>query len=418
MPGYVSPPSSAPADGADASTKAVPDGVGPLLVTLLMAGSCLPILGAVLLAPVLPKMQDHFEGVAGAKALVPVVLSIPALALALLAPFAGVVIDRLGRKRLLVVAAVLYSLFGTAPLWLDSLGAIVASRALVGVCEAAIMTCCTTLIGDYFTGRARDRFLALQTVCASASATAFFVLGGAIGSAGWRAPFWLYAVGLLLAPAMAAFLPRPRSVDAPELHAATRPEARPFPVRKMAGICTLSVFGGIVFYAVPVETAYLLDDLGVESSGVIGLATALASAATVAGCIVFARLSGRPERRLPAILVLCAAGFAVMALAGTPAVLIAGAVLNCVGTGLLLPSLLTWGMSKLEYADRGRGTGLWTAAFFFGQFVCPLVLIAVASVIGSLAAAIGLLGLATAVVASGLLLALRGAVAVAESPRL
>jgi 2-keto-4-pentenoate hydratase/2-oxohepta-3-ene-1,7-dioic acid hydratase in catechol pathway len=34
-----------------------------LRVTLLMAGSCLPILGAVLIAPVLPKMQDHFASV-------------------------------------------------------------------------------------------------------------------------------------------------------------------------------------------------------------------------------------------------------------------------------------------------------------------------------------------------------------------
>jgi MFS family permease len=72
------------------------------------------------------------------------------------------------------------------------------------------MTCCTTLIGDYHTGRTRERYLALQTVCASASATAFFVVGGAVGSAGWRAPFWIYAVGLPLAPVMAAALPNPR----------------------------------------------------------------------------------------------------------------------------------------------------------------------------------------------------------------
>jgi MFS family permease len=160
-----------------------------LRVTLLMTGSCLPILGAVLIAPVLPKMQDHFDAVPGAKVLVPMALTVPALSLALLAPFAGVIVDRLGRKRLLVVATGLYALCGTAPLWLDSLGAIVASRALVGVTEAAIMTCCTTLIGDYYTGRVRDRYLALQTMCASASATAFFVIGGAAGSVGWRAPF-------------------------------------------------------------------------------------------------------------------------------------------------------------------------------------------------------------------------------------
>ena len=96
---------------------------------------------------------------------------------------------------------------GTAPLWLDSLGGIIASRALVGVAEAAIMTCCTTLIGDYYTGRRRVKYLALQTMCASASATVFFVLGGAAGSAGWRVPFWVYAVSLVLAPLMATALP-------------------------------------------------------------------------------------------------------------------------------------------------------------------------------------------------------------------
>ncbi|MDQ0597174.1 MFS family permease [Streptomyces canus] len=379
----------------------------PLRTPLLMAGSCLPVLGAVLIAPVLPKMQDHFDSVPGAKTLVPVVLTVPALALALLAPFAGVIVDRLGRRRLLVVATVLYALFGTAPLWLDSLGAIVASRVLVGITEAAIMTCCTTLIGDYYTGRVRDRYLALQTMCASASATAFFVIGGAAGSAGWRAPFWIYAVGLLLAPLMATALPRLRQ-DAASEELTTG--SRPFPVRRLAGICALTVFGAMVFYTVPVETAYLLDDLGITSTGVIGLATALASAATVAGSIAFTKLPGTPASRLPVVFALCGTGFVVMALASGPVLLIAGAVLNCLGTGVLLPSLLTVAMSGLEYADRGRGTGLWTAAFFFGAFVCPLILIGLESVVGSLATAVGVLGLASGLVAGGLLLAGRPAV--------
>ncbi|MFF1299786.1 MULTISPECIES: MFS transporter [unclassified Streptomyces] len=379
----------------------------PLRAPLLMAGSCLPVLGAVLIAPVLPKMQDHFDSVPGAKTLVPVVLTVPALALALLAPFAGVIVDRLGRRRLLVVATVLYALFGTAPLWLDSLGAIVASRVLVGITEAAIMTCCTTLIGDYYTGRVRDRYLALQTMCASASATAFFVIGGAAGSAGWRAPFWIYAVGLLLAPLMATALPRLRQDDASE---ELTTDARPFPVRRLAGICALTVFGAMVFYTVPVETAYLLDDLGITSTGVIGLATALASAATVVGSIAFTKLPGTPASRLPVVFALCGTGFVVMALASGPVLLIAGAVLNCLGTGVLLPSLLTVAMSGLEYADRGRGTGLWTAAFFFGEFVCPLILIGLESVVGSLATAVGVLGLASGLVAGGLLLAGRSAV--------
>jgi MFS family permease len=83
---------AAPVDSLRPSTESG----GRLRAVLLMAGSCLPVLGAVLLAPVLPKMQDHFAAVPGAKTLVPVVLTVPALALALLAPFAGVIVDRLG----------------------------------------------------------------------------------------------------------------------------------------------------------------------------------------------------------------------------------------------------------------------------------------------------------------------------------
>ncbi|MDN0200676.1 MFS transporter [Streptomyces sp. S.PNR 29] len=406
MPGSVFPPPPAAVDDAAPSPVAVSGPAHLLRVTLLMAGSCLPILGAVLIAPVLPRMQDHFASSPGAKALVPLALTVPALALALLAPFAGVIVDRLGRKRLLVVATVLYAVFGTAPLWLDSLGAIIASRALVGVAEAAIMTCCTTLIGDYYTGHRRVKYLALQTMCASASATVFFVLGGVAGAAGWRVPFWVYAVSLALAPLMATALPRPVVHAAAERAPAAR---RPFPWRKLAGICALTFFGAMVFYTVPVEMAYLLDDLGVENTGVIGLATAVASAATVGGAVAFARLKRAPDPMLPAVLALCAAGFAVMFLAGSAPVLVVGAVINCLGTGMLLPALLTSAMSRLAFEDRGRGTGLWTAAFFGGEFVCPLALLAVESAVGSLAGAVGVLGLAAAVVAGGLQAARRRA---------
>jgi MFS family permease len=383
-----------------------------------MAGSCLPILGAVLIAPVLPQMEDHFADVPGVEALVPMALTIPALSLALLAPFAGAVVDRLGRKRLLVTATVLYALLGTAPLWLHSLGAIVASRALVGVVEAAIMTCCTTLIGDYYSGRQRDRYLALQTMCASISATAFFVLGGAAGSAGWRAPFWAYAVSLLLAPAMAAFLPRPRAVGRTSAATASAPAQRPFPWRPLAGTCGLTVFGSIVFYTVQVEMSFLLDDMGVTDTGMIGLAIATASAATVIGAGVFTRLGRGPDAWLPAVFAVCALGFAVIWVAPNPAVLIVGAVINCFGGGIMLPSLLTLAMSKLEYADRGRGTGLWTGSFFVGQFLCPLVVLALTSAVGSRAGAVGLLALAASGAAVGLgLLGRRRGTAAAPEPR-
>nr|WP_285736984.1 MFS transporter [Kitasatospora phosalacinea] len=366
-----------------------------------MAGSCLPVLGAVLIAPVVPKLQEHFASVSGVDALAPMALTVPALSLAVMAPFAGAIIDRLGRHRLLVVATVLYAVVGTAPLWLDSLPAIIVSRALVGVAESAVMTCCTTLIGDYWSGRQREKYLALQAMCSALSATAFFALGGAAGSAGWRAPFWAYAVGLLLAPLLATVLrPAGRRRDA----AAASPALTPFAplLRRLLAPCALTFFGAVVFYTVPVETSFLLEDLGTEAPATIGLCTAIASTATVAGAAAFTRLTGRADRLLPWTLALCALGFGVIAVAGSVPVLVVGAVVNCLGTGLLLPTLITRTMAVLTPADRGRGTGLWNAAFFLGEFACPLLLLGAAGPAGDLAGAVGVLGAATLVIAAGL----------------
>ena len=57
-------------------------------------------------------------------------------------------------------------------------------------------------------------------------------------------------------------------------------------------------------------------------------------------------------------------------------VVVAAAVVTGFGNGLLLPSLLTWALGSLTFEQRGRGTGVWTSALFIGQFVCPLVVLA------------------------------------------
>ncbi len=153
---------------------------GRIQAFVLLLSSCLSVLGAVLLAPVLPRIQDAFAGTPGVEALTPVVLTAPALVIGLTAMIAGRIVDELGRKRLLVGALVVYAFVGTAPLWLPSLQLIVASRVLLGLTEAAIMTCCTTPLADYFHGAQRERYFALQVVCTTVAATIFFGVGGAL----------------------------------------------------------------------------------------------------------------------------------------------------------------------------------------------------------------------------------------------
>lgn len=364
---------------------------------LLMFMSCLPVLGAVLLAPVLPRMQDHFGDSGAATALVPLSLTVPALMIALLAPFAGSIVDRFGRKRLLLTGLAVYAVFGTAPLWLEGLGPIVLSRIGVGVAEAAIMTCCTTLIADYFSGTERDRWLGLQTVFASLSATVFFALGGALGAQDWRTPFWLYASSLLFLALAAALLWQPAGETAGSPERAPLP---PLPVRTLAVPCAVTLVGGIVFYTPIVELPYVLDAAGITAVPVIGAFTALASLATAGGAYVFGRISLRGTAMLlPIAFGLAGAGLMVLGATSLVPVIVLGAVIASAGTGLMLPTLLVWAQSELTFEQRGRGTGLWTAALFLGEFVCPLLVVVFTGVLGGLGAAVALVGAVAIVLA-------------------
>jgi MFS family permease len=393
--GVTHPEGDPVADGAvpDSRTGRRP---GWLQVAVLMLSSCLPILGAVLIAPVLPSMQVAFGGVAGAAALVPLVLTAPALVIALLAPVAGRIVDALGRKNLLVGAMVVYAFVGTAPLWLDSLPMILLSRVGVGFTEAAIMTCCTTLIADYFTGHARDKYLGLQVVFTTIAATICFGLGGVLGASSWRTPFWLYLVSLPLAvlTVVAIWEPVRRRAD----QAARALPSVPW--RQLLGPIVVTLFGGVAFYTLVVELSYALTAVGVTSVGTIGLVSAVASVATAIGALTFPRVAHRgPAVLLPLAFGVIGVGLAVVAFGSGVAVVLVGAVVAGYGQGLLLPSLLTWTISSLSLEQRGRGTGLWTASLFLGEFICPLVVLALTAALSGLSAALLAIGIASLVVA-------------------
>jgi MFS family permease len=369
---------------------------------VLLLSSCLAVLGAVLLAPVLPRIQDAFEGTPGVEALTPIVLTAPALVIGLTATFAGRIVDRVGRKRLLVGALVAYAFVGTAPLWLPSLEMIVVSRVLVGLTEAAIMTCCTTLLADYFHGSQRDRYFGLQVVYTTVAATIFFAVGGALGAQNWRTPFWLYAVSLPLAFFAARFIWQP----VPQvLHRTGKLPALPW--RRLAAPVGVTLLGGLVFYVLIVELSFKLDEIGVESPATIGAVSAVASLGTAVGAFLFGRLA----RLGPAVLVpvsfgVSGVGLVGLALAPTVPFVVVAAIVTGFGNGLLLPSLLTWALGSLTYEQRGRGTGIWTSALFIGQFVAPLVVLALSGAISGLTSALLVLG--TVAVAAAVAVRLAG----------
>ncbi|MGZ0714776.1 MFS transporter [Pseudomonas palleroniana] len=361
---------------------------------VLILGSSLTIMGAVMIAPILPKLGAEFgplESHAGL--LVPLVVSGPALAIALCAPLAGWLADRIGRKTLLIIATLLYALLGVAPVILGDLQSIVVVRLLFGATEAAVMTCCAALIADYWHGRERLRYINRQVVTIGVVGAVFFVLGGALGEHSWRLPFLLYLLPLLLVPAMLKVLWEP------ERSRPSEPAQRPERVAVLPLVLGyLMIFGGMVLtFIAPVQVPMVLVELGVTSSTLMGLSAGLSLIASLGGSLAWPLLHRtlRGAGTHMVLLLLLALGLWLLTQARSYNQVALAMVIHGLGAGLLVPNVMAPVMEALTARTRGRGLGGLTACLYLGQFVSPLVVAVLVAYAGDVRHAIQWLAFAS-----------------------
>ncbi len=355
----------------------------------------LSVMGVAVLAPDLPQLLAHFRNVPDADYWVPMILTTPALCVAIFSTGAGYLGDRFGRRRLLIASMVVYAFVGTAPLLLDNLTLILITRVGVGLCEAMLMTLSTTLIGDFFKGEKRDRWLAAQTATASLSALVLLNIGGVLGVLGWRGPFLMYASAFVMIAGVVFFTWEIGPSDETG-KAGARARSAHFPWGRMIGICAVTIFASVMFYTVQIETSVGLHEHGLIDPRMLGWMISLASLGVPAGTLVFRYADRLPTALLLAIeFAIMGGGFVAMTHAGTVNSFLIAAGVNQVGAGMILPTLLTWAMRGLAYDVRGRGTGLWTACFAVGQFICPIVITLISRHTGGLLPSFQVLGFAS-----------------------
>jgi MFS family permease len=376
----------------------------PQGITIVTA-AFLPIFAIVSMFPAVPAIIDHFASDPDARWKVPMMVSAPGLTIALIAPFAGFFVDKVGRRPLLIWATLFYGIFGTAPFFLDSLNALFVSRLLLGVAEAAILTIVNTLIGDYWEDRGRRDWLFLQGIAGPFLASGVILLSGFASAARWNGIFLVYAVAFPILVAMIAFLFEPKREDGVTVKELAKAPvaATAFPIRSVALIGGVTLLASALYYVFIISGGLAWREVGVQSAADIGRYTAIPSLFVMLGALIFRLLGGKPNGvQLGAFFAMLGIGLAGIGLAPDWRWMVAFLVVQQTGAGMAVPALIAWAQTKLPFEHRGRGMGIWTACFFFGQFSSPWLVHKLNDMTGTMQGAFliaGLVGVAAAVFA-------------------
>jgi MFS family permease len=346
-----------------------------LKLTLLLVSS-LTIMSVITISPALPQMAIAFGNVENASFLVKLVLTLPALMIAICSPVAGALIDRYGRIKILQLSLILYAFSGSAGYFLNNIYYILASRALLGISVGMSMTIVITLIADYFEGMERQKFVGLQIAFMSIASILFVGLGGILSDFGWKYPFLIYLFSLVVLPLTFMFLYEPAKIEKRDR------VNRDIKAPRLIWMLFINIMlMWIIFFLIPVQIPFLLKALGIQKNALVGAAIAISTGFSALSSFSYARI----KNRLSFLTIfsigylLLAAGFLSVSISNNYVLVIVGMILSGLGVGMMIPNTNMWVMKMAPPQIRGKEIGKLTTFWFLGQFLSPIIIFPVLS---------------------------------------
>ena len=360
-------PNPQPQSGADA--------VGINIKLTILLCSSLTVMAGAIVAPALAKMKTTFADVENIEFLTRLTLTIPALFIGVFSPLMGWLLDRVGRKPVLLVSLVLYAIFGVGGGFLPTIELILVSRALLGLSVAGVMTAVTTMAADYMGGVERQKFIGIQSAVMAMGGVIYIGLGGLLAQMDWRYVFLVYGASLLFLPLAMIHLYEPHNYFKETFDEAGKSVTPKVPPAVWLTFA-LGLYGMIVFYITPVQTSFLLQkDFGIDDARLAGLAIGASTFMTAFMGFAFQRVRKRmsPYAITAITFALVAVGYTIVAQAVAYWQLVLGLAINGVGIGLLMPNVSIWMIDLAPEQLRGRLVAGLTSAFFIGQFISPIL---------------------------------------------
>jgi MFS family permease len=318
--------------------------------------------GGAVLAVLIPELRDAFGATTSQ-----VALAVPAylVPFALLQVVSGTLGERLGRRRTVQAAYLLYAVASVATALAPTIGVFLIGRAVQGVANAfttpLVMAALADVVPRERLGRSIGTFAGVQAAGISFAP----LLGGLAAEVSWRLAFFAPAVVSLALMLMPPKDPVPTDSGVPSFRVLLN--------RRMAGLTLAACAGYLGFTGLPFLVSLRIDDAFALASSSRGLILAAYGAAgfvlgNAAGRLV-ERMGGHRGAVIGAVL--GAASVALLGVASSPLVLAVVWTAGGAASALLWAGLNTIAVESSE-TNRAGVVSAYQASKFVGAAAAPV----------------------------------------------
>lgn len=369
----------------------------------LLLSAMMILMGGAAVAPALPFISEAFPD--ASDSVISLIITLPALAIALTGIFLGALSDKIGKIKVLIVSIAIFTIAGSSGYYLDNIYALLAGRFFLGIGIAGITCTTSSLIPCYYEGITRARVLGYQAAAMGFGVLVLEMSGGWLAGISWHAAFLIYLVGIVI---LAGVLLTMREPVLPKIMRDKDESPEQFPTAPLLMAYITLFLGNMLFFLMPVKFPYLIATM--DAARILGENTALTSGLFlgIMGCasslmgLAYGRIVWRFHRNtiLTATFVFFGLGYCLLGLASS--LVVVGIAVVCVGIaeGILMPTILTWIATITPKQFLGRASGGFSVFLNLGQFASTLAIvpvIAIASTYGVMFVTFGCAGFLLAV---------------------
>jgi MFS family permease len=343
-------------------------------LTFIFTVTLTGILSNTLVTPAIPDILDDFDKPANSAGILVAVGSVAGI---IMAPIAGFLADRFGRRIVLTICLAIFGVFGGLAALAPTFETLLVARFLQGIGSAALVNLAVVLIGDNWSGAARTKLIGRNSAVLTIGLAAMPLLSGACTEAfGWRATFGIYTIALGTAAAAWIILDRRRPESPPNVReqfggalAALRDPVLRAAI--LAGFLVFIAIFGLFLTVLPVH----LDEVFGLGAGARGLVISLPAITATLASFNLGRIRGVTSSRSVVIFssIALIIAYVTLGLTTTLAVALVAALLYGTSEGFFIPMLQDVTMEAAPDEHRAAVIAVWVGFARLGQTIGPLL---------------------------------------------
>ena len=332
------------------------------------------ILSNTLVTPAIPDILAEF-GLPGDRA--GLLVATGSLAGIVIAPVAGFLADRFGRRIVLTICLGIFGVFGGLSALAPTFELLLVARFLQGVGSAALVNLAVVLIGDNWSGIDRTRLIGRNSAVLTVGLAAMPLVSGVVTeAASWRVTFAIYTVALGTGAAAWVILDSRRPESPPHVREQFGEALVVLkrPILRASILCGFLVFIAIFGLFLTVLPVHLAEVFGMEA-GARGLLISLPAVTSTLAAFNLGRMRSSTSARTVVIAssIALIVAYVTIGLTTTLMVVIPAALLYGASEGAFIPMLQDLNMEDAPDEHRAVVIAVWVGFARLGQTIGPLL---------------------------------------------